>query len=272
MTARMDGGTGERAERSDALDHAVEFGMVAYGLVYLVVAWIAVQMALGLGASDRPSGRGALHELAQQPLGEVLVWAVAVGMLLLVVWRLAEAVWGHRRSEGAELWRKRAVSVLKAVVYGALGWSALQVAIGGGSGGSSEKGLTAQVMSWPAGTWLVGAAGAAIGVYAAVAAYRGLTGKVLEHLDAQGQSGDSGTAYEVFGRVGYVAKGAALGVVAGLVVYAALTHDPQKSGGLDEALLRVQQATFGPVLLLAIAIGLACYGLFCFARARHLST
>ncbi|HET9499509.1 MAG TPA: DUF1206 domain-containing protein [Marmoricola sp.] len=266
----MGAGSGERAERSDVVDHAVQFGMLAYGLVYLVVAWIAGQLALGLGATDRPSGRGALHELAQQPLGAVLVWAVAVGMVLLVLWRLLEAVWGHPDSDGAELWRKRAVSVVKAAVYGALGWSALKVAFGGGSGGSSEKGLTAQVLSWPAGTWLVGAAGVAILAYAAVSAYRGVTGKVLEHLDAEGQRGQSGTAYELFGRVGYVAKGVALAVVGGLVVYAAVTHDPQHSGGLDEALLKIQQQAFGSAMLLAVAIGLACYGLFCFARARHL--
>ena len=28
---------------------------------------------------------------------------------------------------------------------------------------------------------------------------------------------------------------------------------------------------FGPVLLTAIALGIAAYGLFCFARAKHLS-
>ncbi len=28
---------------------------------------------------------------------------------------------------------------------------------------------------------------------------------------------------------------------------------------------------FGQVLLIAIGLGIACYGLFCFARARHLS-
>lgn len=266
----MEEGAGRRAERSDALDIAVRFGMVAYGLVYLLVAWLSLQIALGLGASDRPSGRGALHELSQQPLGEVLVWAVAVGMLLLVIWRLVEAAWGHRRCDRAERWRKRAVSLLKALVYGALGWSALKVALGDGSGGSSEKGLTAKVMGWPAGPWLVGAAGLGILVYAAVAAWRGATGKVTEHLQAEGRSGDSGTAYEVFGRVGYVAKGVALAVVGGLVVYAAVTHDPKKSGGLDEALLEIQRQPFGAVLLFAIGVGLACYGLFCFARARHL--
>ena len=31
------------------------------------------------------------------------------------------------------------------------------------------------------------------------------------------------------------------------------------------------QQPFGPVLLGLIAIGIGCYGLFCFARARHLS-
>jgi hypothetical protein len=34
----------------------------------------------------------------------------------------------------------------------------------------------------------------------------------------------------------------------------------------------VLQQPFGPVLLVLIAAGIACYGLFCFARARHLST
>ena len=35
--------------------------------------------------------------------------------------------------------------------------------------------------------------------------------------------------------------------------------------------LRVTMSSFGPVLLAAIAIGIAAYGLFCFARAKHLS-
>ena len=41
-----------------------------------------------------------MHELAQQPLGGVLIWVVAVGMFLLVVWRLVEAAAGHRDEDG----------------------------------------------------------------------------------------------------------------------------------------------------------------------------
>ncbi len=57
----------------------------------------------------------------------------------------------------------------------------------------------------------------------------------------------------------------------GLFCYAAITHDPKKSGGLDQALQTVLEQPFGQVLLTAIALGIAAYGAFCFARAKHLS-
>ena len=60
-------------------------------------------------------------------------------------------------------------------------------------------------------------------------------------------------------------------IVGSLFLYAALTHDPKKSGGLDQALQTVLEQPFGQALLTAIAIGIAAYGLFCFARAKHLS-
>ena len=57
----------------------------------------------------------------------------------------------------------------------------------------------------------------------------------------------------------------------GCSCYAAITHEPKKSGGLDEALQEVLEQPFGQFLLVAIGLGIACYGLFYFARARHLS-
>ena len=60
-------------------------------------------------------------------------------------------------------------------------------------------------------------------------------------------------------------------MIGGLFVWAAFTHDPKKSGGLDQALQEVRDQPFGQVLLIAISLGIACYGLFAFARARHLS-
>ena len=97
----------------------MRIGLVAYGVVYLLLAWLAVQLALG-DQSEDASPKGALHELAQQPFGKVLVWAVALGMLLLVVWRVLEAAFGHRENDGSDADPMRLASAGKAVMYAAL--------------------------------------------------------------------------------------------------------------------------------------------------------
>ena len=75
----------------------------------------------------------------------------------------------------------------------------------------------------------------------------------------------------MFGKVGYIGKGIAIAIVGGLILYGGITHDASKSGNLDQALHKVLTYPFGQFLLVIIAAGLICYGLFCFARARHLS-
>ena len=126
-------------------------------------------------------------------------------------------------------------------------------------------------MDEPAGQWLVGLIGLAVIAYGANLVRRGLTEKFKEHLDAEGKSGETGTGTSASARSATSAKGIAIAIVGGLFIYAAIAHEPQKSGGLDAALRTVLEQPFGPFLLGAIAIGIGCYGLFCFARARHLS-
>lgn len=256
--------------RSDWIDHAVRLGLVAYGLVHLVVAWLALQLAFG-DRQGSASGSGAVRELAQQPFGVVLVWAVAIGMVLLVLWQLLEAAAGHRHLRNAARLRKRAGSAGKAIVYGYIAVSAVTIATGAGSSGGSTDSMTAKLMDLPGGRLLVGLVGAVIigiGVYLV---WKGVTEKFVEDLTSEGRSGNTGTAFGWLGTAGYAAKGVALGVVGGLFGYAAVSHDPQKSGGLDQALQEVLEQPFGPLLLAAIAVGIACFGLFCFAHARHLA-
>ena len=50
---------GRKAENSEWLDHAVRIGMVAYGVVHLMVGFLAVQLALG-GGGTSASQKGAL--------------------------------------------------------------------------------------------------------------------------------------------------------------------------------------------------------------------
>ncbi len=252
------------------MDVVARVGLIAYGIVHLLLGWLAVQLAFG-HTNKNASTTGAMHELAGQPFGIALVWAIAVGMFLLVVWRVVEALFGHREVDGGDRVRKRLMSAVKAVLYGAIGISAVKVAIGAGSSSSGgTKGMTAKVLSWPAGPWLVAVVGLVIVGYGVALIVRGWTEKFTEGLETSSLVGTSGATYVVLGKVGYISKGVAIGAVGGLFVLAGVDHDSSKSGGLDQALLRVLQAPGGPIVLLVIGVGFACYGLFCFARARHL--
>ncbi len=260
---------GRQAHQSEWLDHAARIGLVAYGLVHLVLAWLAIQLALGdqEGSAD---SQGAVQQLAEQPFGQALVWAVTIGMFLLAIWQVLEAIFGYRHEEGFTQVRKRVTAAGKAVIYVVIGISALRAATGPST--SKKNGTdstTAKIMEWPGGQVIVSAVGLAIIGIGGYLVYRAFTEKFAKHINAEGQSGSSGTAYLWFGKAGYTAKGVAFGIVGSLFLYAGLAHDPKESGGLDQALHKVLQQPFGPVLLIAIALGIGCYGAFCFARARH---
>ena len=246
------------------LKHLARAGYVALAIVYLMIGWLAVQLAFG-DREGKPSSSGALRELAQQPLGGVLVWAVSIGLFLLAIWMLIEAVTGDELKD-------RALAAVKAVIYTAIGISGINVALGSGSSGKGEETWTAKLMNLPAGQVLVGLVALAIIGYGLYELYRAWTDDFADELDQEGRSGSTGTAYLWFGRLGHAARGVAFLVVGGLFGYAAITHDAKKSGGLDQALFEVLDQPFGPVLLCAIGVGLACFGLFTLARARHLST
>lgn len=237
-------------------------GFVALALVYLMIAWLAIQLALGDG-SGSPSSTGALRELAQQPLGGILVWAVSVGLFLLAIWQALEVLTGDDLKD-------RAVAAGKAVIYLVIGISGVRIALGDGSSGQGEETWTAKLMNLPAGQLVVGAVALGIIGFGLYELYRAWTDKYAEELTHEGRSGSSGTAYLWFGKIGCAARGVAFALVGVLFGYAAVTHDAKKSGGLDQALLEVLDQPFGPVLLCAIGLGLACFGLFTLARARHL--
>lgn len=263
-------GAGRQAQQSEWIDHVARAGLVAYAIIYLLIGWLAVQLAFG-DREGKPSSTGALRQLAEQPFGEVLVWAVSIGMFLLALWQLLEAGFGHRDEQDGTRTRKRVYSAGKAVVYIVIGVSGVQIATGSGSSGKGQKSTTAQLMDLPAGQLIVGVIGLAIVGFGLYQVYRAWTEKFAEKLDSEGRSGTTGTAYIAFGKAGYTARGIAFVIVGSLFGYAAITHDASKSGGLDQALFEVLDQPFGPLLLCVIGVGLACFGLFALAQARHLS-
>ena len=167
-------GAAGRAGNSDALEHLARVGLIAYGLVHVLIAWLVLQLAWGGGGAQADQS-GALATLAQQPLGKPLLWVLAVGLLALAVWQAAEILrWRHGWSASGDTrtraLKKTAKSAVKTVIYLALTVLAFRYATGTGqsSGSSTPQQTAAGVFGWPGGRWLVGAVGlvvVAVGVY-----------------------------------------------------------------------------------------------------------
>src|SRR5690606_21317804 len=90
-----------RAGRSDALEILARVGYAASGLMHLLIAWIAVQVALG--ESGEADEAGALQQLSGTPVGGVLLWVMAGALVALAVWHLVEAVLPHHGSTRDQL-------------------------------------------------------------------------------------------------------------------------------------------------------------------------
>ena len=126
----------EQVGDSAGLEVLARVGLIAYGVVYLLIGGLALQLAWGAGPSKSPDPSGAFRTLAEQPLGNVLLWLVAVGLVALGLWRASDVFWGHRALDGAKRVRKRVGSGVRAVVYTGLGVRSALVAAGFGAGSS----------------------------------------------------------------------------------------------------------------------------------------
>lgn len=242
-------------------------GLAALGLVHVVVGWLAINVAWN-GTGEEASAAGAFATMADEALGRWLLWACAIGLFGLAIWQLSEAIWGFRDLDGLELFGKRVASVGKASAYVALGLLAARATAGTGGGGQSEEGITARLLSQPAGPLLVGAIGVGIAMIATYLLHKGATKKFVRDLDGRNAGGRVGSAVIWFGQIGYIAKAIAYGIVAVLVITAAVRHDPEESGGLDEALATLRDQPYGQWLLTVVALGLVAFGLYAFGWAR----
>lgn len=253
-------GTARRAGDSRPVEWGARLGYAVSGLLHLLIGWIALRVAWG-GGGRTADQSGALGTLAAEPGGKLVLWVAVVGFALLAVWQLTEAVTGAHGAKGSD--RVKAAS--KLVLYAALAWTALKFASGGGSSSKQQSvDITAKLMQHSGGRLLVGLVGLVIVAVGCYHVYKGWARKFLQDLQ-----GHPGTWATRAGRIGYVAKGVALGVVGVLFVLAGAHKQPGKATGLDGALRTLRGGPFGSWLLSAVALGLAAYGLYCFARSRY---
>ncbi len=252
------------SDEVDALQRLGRYGYVVYGVFHVALAVLFWNLAFRGGGGDA-STSGAMQQLRDQPFGLVIVWVVALGLTLLSLWQLVEAVLDPD-DDGT---KGRLKAAGKTVGYGAVAVAAWRFALGsGGSGGNSEETLTARLLGLPAGRVIVGLVAVGILVVAGYHVYKGLTRKYMEDVETLDLPHRARQVVDWSGRIGYPAKGVAYGTIGVLFLLAAVRSSSEEAGGLDEGVTTLLEAPFGPYLVGAIGIGFALFGVYCLARAR----
>ncbi|MFI6144542.1 DUF1206 domain-containing protein [Streptomyces sp. NPDC051109] len=244
-------------------------GLLARGVLYALIGLLALRVAFGDAGGEEADRQGALRELVGKPFGGVLVWAVGIGLVCMVLWRLSEAVFGAAGPDGGKP-VKRLASAGRTVFYAAAAFSALSFAAGGAgrSGDEQSRDVTARALDLPAGQWLVGAAGLGIAVAGVVIAAQAARCRFRRHLALGGVPEWGRRAVDFLGVTGGLARGLVFTAAGGFVAYAAVRYDPAQAKGVDDTLRSFAGTVAGPWLLVAVAVGLMLFGVFSWAMAR----
>ncbi|MGI8878925.1 MAG: DUF1206 domain-containing protein [Jatrophihabitans sp.] len=247
------------------------FGLAARAFVYLVIGWLAIQIARGHG-SHQANQRGALGDIAQHSYGIVLLWILTVGFAAYAIWRLSEAAFGTA-TDGKKA-GPRAQSLVRGIVYAALAVSTVSFIAGTRKQGQSQQQqtLTARVMKHDYGRWAIGLVGLIVVLAGLGMIVAGVRKKFEKQLRTDDLTGPTRTLVLGLGIVGTTARGIAFAIAGALVVAAAVTFNAAKSTGLDGALRTLADRPYGPWLLGILALGLIAFGLFGFAEARWAKT
>jgi len=257
----------ERSLRdSTTFDWLVRGGLVGYGLLHLVIGAVSASLVFG----GHRTSKGALEHLADTPYGAPVLVGLAVGFVVLAGWQTVAGLLGYRQYDGAQRTLMRLGAACRVLTYGYLAYSLGRLLLAGGSSGSPRK-ASAGVLAEPYGRVLLGVGGLVIAGIGVGLAVFGLRRGFLDQLDDDARKSDRRVPIVVLGQAGYVAKGIAFVLIGTVVCWAAVTDDPRKAGGLDQALGRLVALPLGAVAVIAIGLGIACFGLFLLARARHLA-
>lgn len=259
-----------KAKNNVWVDRLTRLGYAARGLIYGLIGFLAVQV-ISTGNGDITDQTGALQWIASQPYGKIVMIIVAVGMAGLVIWGVVRAIADpyHKGSDTKGL-ITRAGYLVSAISYGVLLGVTLRLITGVGQQGGTQQAqqTAAGMLTQPWGPWLLGLAGVVLIAVGGYRIYGGWRGKLNEQLKSYDMSEDQRKWATRLGRIGYIAFGTVLAVVGLLAVLAATTLDPNKVGGLDQALAFLARQPYGPWLLIAVSLGLIAFAAYSLMGAR----
>ena len=260
-----------RHEVAPWIERLARVGFAAKALLYMTVGVLAASAALGFRGHRAADQHGAMLTLVQERYGQLLLAAIALGLLGYAVWRIIEGITDpehHGRSAKGIALRLR--SVVIGGIHLALALSAAKLAVSGHDahgGGRDAEVWTARAFATPGGTLVVTiVAGGFIG-YGVYQLYCALDAKLSKRLSLGGMQDHTRRAVIAISRLGIASRGIVFGMIGVLFLRAANHGNPHEAGSVSKSLRALTDLGTWPFV--AIAVGLVAYGLYQLINARY---
>jgi hypothetical protein len=197
---------------------------------------------------------------------------LAFGFAAYAIWRFAQAFFDKSNDgDGAKGLAERAGYFGRGAIYAGLTYSTIKILSGSAEQSQNQKAhkTAATVLSWPAGKWIVGAAGLVLIGVGLWNGYRALQKKFLKNWKTEKMGPTAQRWGTRSGMVGLSARMVVFALIGIFVVKAAYDYNPREAIGLDGALQKLASQSYGSWLLGIVAAGLLAYAVFCFFEARY---
>ena len=255
---------------SSGIKALARLGFAAIGVVYLLMGTLALLAALGQRQGARTDQKEAVQRLQEVPGGNVLLGLIAVGLLGYIGWRFTQALRDTEgKGSGAKGLGTRLWFAASGLFYSGLALYAGRLALQGRAekGSDAPQSLTATVLGWPGGDWLILAAGVVVIGIGLFQGYRAFSGRFKSDVNASSLSATQQRLVYRAAQVGITARGIVVALIGYFLVQAGQQSRAGAVGSTDEAFDLL--AAMGPAALGAVAVGLVAYGLYMLVQAKY---
>ena len=255
---------------SSGIKALARLGFAAIGVVYLLMGVLALLAALGQRQGARPDKEEAVQRLQEVPGGSVLLGLIAVGLLGYIVWRFTQAIRDTEgKGSGAKGLGTRLWFAASGLFYSGLALYAGRLALQGraGKGGDAPQSLTAKVLGWPGGDWLILLVGVVVIGIGLFQVYRAFSGRFKSDVNASSLSATQQQVVYRAAQVGLTARSIVVALIGYFLVQAGQQSRAGAVGSTGEAFDLL--AAMGPAALGAVAAGLIAYGLYMLVQAKY---
>jgi hypothetical protein len=261
------------AEASPTIDRVARLGLLANGVVVLIVGALALRFVLGFG-QGLAGPEEALASLLRQPFGKITLALLSLGLWAYACWKLVQAIVDPERKGTSFVGMMERVAFgFTALAYLTLGMAGFQLLLGNQVGGATgPEELATKILAPHFGRWVAALLGGIIVLAGVLQVRMGVTANFLHVIALERMSRTEVIAMLVLGRMGYSALGIVSMVIGYFLIRVALLYDPKAAGGWQEALALLGSLDPGKWVLGGMAVGVVSYGLFFVMLVRYRRT